>query len=118
MALNRPIAAHRQGVYRYGLNVCRTTEDAEGGNPGDPLLPRNCIVDHLVADGADPEAALASRQRVELLAGSLAVLDPVHREAVLLRDIQELSAPEAAAQLGISIDTPTHDAEPEAASRR
>src|SRR5690242_21808663 len=28
-ALNRLIASHRQGVYRYGLHVCRTTEDAE-----------------------------------------------------------------------------------------
>lgn len=28
-ALNRLISAHRQGVYRFGLQVCRTTEDAE-----------------------------------------------------------------------------------------
>jgi len=28
-ALHRLIATHRQGVYRYGLHVCRTTEDAE-----------------------------------------------------------------------------------------
>src|SRR5262245_1157306 len=28
-ALDRLISAHRQGVYRYGLHVCRTTEDAE-----------------------------------------------------------------------------------------
>ena len=28
-ALDRLITAHRQGVYRYGLHVCRTTEDAE-----------------------------------------------------------------------------------------
>src|SRR5215470_2782018 len=28
-ALNELVAAHRQGVYRFGLQVCRTTEDAE-----------------------------------------------------------------------------------------
>ena len=28
-ALNKLIATHRQGVYRFGLQVCRTTEDAE-----------------------------------------------------------------------------------------
>lgn len=141
-ALNRLIAAHRQGVYRYGLHVCRTTEDAEDAvqealwaatrairsfrGTGSSIVswlftivrrecfrlleghrrtPHHCDVgaDHLVADGTDPEAALALRQRAALLAGALAVLDPVHREAVLLRDIQGLSAPEAAAQLGISI---------------
>lgn len=31
-------------------------------------------------------------------------LDPIHREVVLLRDIQEFSAPEASARLGISVD--------------
>src|SRR4051812_29232875 len=28
-ALNSLVCAHRHGVYRYGLRVCRTTEDAE-----------------------------------------------------------------------------------------
>src|SRR5512145_2771707 len=28
-ALNHIVVAHRRGVYRYGLQVCRTTEDAE-----------------------------------------------------------------------------------------
>jgi DNA-directed RNA polymerase specialized sigma24 family protein len=35
---------------------------------------------------------------------TLAELDPLHREVILVRDIEEWSAPEAAAQLGISID--------------
>ncbi|HTE49478.1 MAG TPA: sigma factor-like helix-turn-helix DNA-binding protein [Kofleriaceae bacterium] len=35
---------------------------------------------------------------------AMAHLDPGHREVLLLRDIQELSAPEAAASLGISIE--------------
>src|SRR5260370_40186294 len=28
-ALNELVSMHRQGVYRFGLQVCRTTEDAE-----------------------------------------------------------------------------------------
>lgn len=142
-ALNRLVGAHRQGVYRYGLHVCRTTEDAEDavqetlwaatrairtfrGTAASiaswffTIVRRECLrllegkrrrptsldgaEDELIAEVVDPEDALAVRRRVELLASALADLDPIHREVILLRDIQELSAPEAAAQLGISID--------------
>ncbi|HKP57212.1 MAG TPA: sigma-70 family RNA polymerase sigma factor [Polyangiales bacterium] len=140
-ALDRLIGAHRQGVYRYGLHVCRTTEDAEdavqetlwaatralrtfrgtassiaswlftivrreclrlldGHRKSPQAPPSELLVDEVV----DPEDAIALRQRIELLAGALADLDPLHREVVLVRDIQELSAPEAAERLGISID--------------
>ena len=138
-ALDRLITAHRQGVYRYGLHVCRTTEDAEDavqetlwaatralrtfrGTASSiaswlfTIVRRECLrlleghrkspggAEDAVDEVVDPEDAIALRQRVELLAGALADLDPFHRQVVLLRDIQELSAPEAAEQLGISID--------------
>lgn len=142
-ALNRLIAAHRQGVYRYGLHVCRTTEDAEDavqetlwaatrairtfrGTASSiaswlfTIVRRECLrllegrrrgpesldgaEDGLLAEVVDPGDAIALRQRIELLSGALADLDPLHREVVLLRDIQELSAPDAAARLGISVD--------------
>ena len=142
-ALNRLIADHRQGVYRYGLHVCRTTEDTEDavqetlwaatrairtfrgtasaitswlftivrrecmrlieGNRRRPA-PIEGTDDAQLADVIDPEDAIALKRRIEALAGAIADLDPVHREVVLLRDIQELSAPEAAAVLGISIE--------------
>ena len=50
-----------------------------------------------------PDELLVSRHRTDLLARALAELEPSYREVVLLRDIQELSAPEAAARLGISV---------------
>jgi RNA polymerase sigma-70 factor (ECF subfamily) len=142
-ALNRLIASHRQGVYRYGLHVCRTTEDAEDavqetlwaatrairtfrGTASSiaswlfTIVRRECLRlierrkrapalldddEHpTLTEVIDPEDAVALRQRVELLARALGDLDPLHREVVLLRDIQELSAPEAAERLGISID--------------
>lgn len=142
-ALNRLIAEHRQGVYRFGLQVCRTTEDAEDAVQETlwaatrairsfrgtatsiaswlfTIVRRECLrlidghqrapsaldgrEDHLPGDLVDPEDAVAMQRRTELLAEALAGLDPIHREVVLLRDIQELSAPEAAAQLGISVD--------------
>ena len=142
-ALNRLIGTHRQGVYRYGLHVCRTTEDAEDavqetlwaatrairtfrGSAASiaswlfTIVRRECYrlidrhrkaptglhgtEDELAADLPDPEDAVAMRKLTDQLAAALADLDPVQREVILLRDIQELSAPEAAAQLGISID--------------
>jgi RNA polymerase sigma-70 factor (ECF subfamily) len=142
-ALNQLVAAHRQGVYRFGLQVCRTTEDAEDavqealwaatrairtfrGTASSiaswlfTIVRRECLrlidghrraprgldgtEDELPGDIVDPEDAVAIRRRTELIAEALAHLDPIHREVVLLRDIQEMSAPEAAAQLGISID--------------
>lgn len=139
-ALNRLIAAHRQGVYRHGLRVCGTTEDAEDAvqqtlwaatrairrfrGPASSfaswlftIVRRECLrlleghrrrgaggePDELVDEAVDPADAVAARRRIELLAGALVELDPLHREVILLRDIQELSAPEAAARLGISV---------------
>jgi RNA polymerase sigma-70 factor, ECF subfamily len=142
-ALNRLVASHRQGVYRFGLQVCRTTEDAEDavqetlwaatralttfrGTASSiaswlfTIVRRECLrlidgrrrapsgldgeEDHLPGEILDPEDAVAALRRNEILAEALAALEPLHREVVLLRDIQELSAPEAAAQLGISVD--------------
>ena len=143
-ALNRLVADHRQGVYRYGLRVCGTTEDAEdavqealwaatraigrfrGGASSIvswlfTIVRRECLrlvernrraprgldeglENELRDDTADPRDLIAARRRAELLAQALSEVDPGHREVLLLRDIQELSAPEAAARLGISID--------------
>lgn len=142
VALNRLIAAHQQGVYRFGLQVCRTTEDAEDalqetlwaatrairtfrGTAASiaswlfTMVRRECLrrihahqrgpggldgrEDDLPGHVVDPEDAVAVRRRTDLLAEALAALDPLDREVVLLRDIQEMSAPEAAARLGISV---------------
>ena len=65
-------------------------------------------------DAADLADALPSRERSaedqlacqevrSLLAGALAKLEPAHREVILLRDVEGLTAPEAAARLEISV---------------
>lgn len=140
-ALNRLIQAHQNGVYRYGLQVCRTTEDAEDALQETlwamtralrhfrgaassivswlfTIIRRECYrlldrsaqrrasqqtIEDEVAVGQGPDDALIASRRSELLAGALTSLDPLHREVIILRDIEGLSAPEAAAQLGISV---------------
>jgi RNA polymerase sigma-70 factor (ECF subfamily) len=141
-ALGVLLRTHRNGVYRYGLQVCRTTEDAEDavqetlwaatralktfrGSASSiaswmfTIVRRECYrlidrhrdapialagsEDELPDDAPAPDEELAERRRTALLATVLADLDPLHREVILLRDVEELTAPEAAAQLGISV---------------
>ncbi|NUP11860.1 MAG: sigma-70 family RNA polymerase sigma factor [Polyangiaceae bacterium] len=141
-ALGQLLQAHRHGVYRFGLQVCRTTEDAEDavqetlwaatraiktfrGSASSivswmfTIVRRECLRlierrheavvfsstdEELPGDFPDPSEAVECRRRAALLTDALAALHPIHREVVLLRDVQELSAPEAAARLGITVD--------------
>jgi RNA polymerase sigma-70 factor (ECF subfamily) len=141
-ALFEMLRVHRHGVYRYGLQVCRTTEDTEDavqealwaatralktfrGSASSiaswlfTIVRRECYrlldrhrlapeaLDHhfdMRSEDLPSDEALSQRSRSELLAEALASLDPLHRDAILLRDIQEFSAPEAAARLGISVE--------------
>ncbi len=141
-ALGTLLRSHRNGVYRYGLQVCRTTEDAEDavqetlwaatralktfrGSASSiaswmfTIVRRECYrlidrrhdvplvllgaEDEIPSEGRTPDDELAERRRTELLAAALGDLDATHREVVLLRDVEGLTAPEAAAQLGISL---------------
>ena len=142
-AIGALLRKHRHGVYRYGLQVCRTTEDAEDAlqetlwaatraigtfrgaassivswmftiirrecyrlidRRREGSVPLEALGDEGPAAAGDAEEALVGRRRAALLSAALGDLDPVHREVVLLRDIEELSAPEAASRLGLSVD--------------
>jgi RNA polymerase sigma factor (sigma-70 family) len=141
-ALEELLHAHRYGVYRYGLRVCRTTEDAEDAvqetlwaatraldsfrGPASSvarwmftIVRRVCMrlieghrrwpenlegtEDAFPADAAGPDIAYARQQRAVKLAAALQTLDRLSREVIILRDVKELSAPEAAARLGVSV---------------
>ncbi|MEW5852406.1 MAG: RNA polymerase sigma factor [Myxococcota bacterium] len=137
-ALESLLALHRNGVYRYGMRVCRTTEDAEDavqetlwaatralktfrGTAGSIAGWLFTIVRHRcyrmldrwrraeeAADLPTPfqsplEDTVAAREQSRLLAEALARMDPRDRQVILLRDVEGLTAPEAAAALGISV---------------
>jgi RNA polymerase sigma-70 factor (ECF subfamily) len=59
--------------------------------------------DSIASEVLDPEAAIIGSRSTHLLAEALGSLDPTYREVLLLRDVEELSAPEAASRLGISV---------------
>jgi RNA polymerase sigma-70 factor (ECF subfamily) len=53
--------------------------------------------------GRTPEDDLSTRQVQRILAQALSRLEPDHREVILLRDVEGLTAPEAAEQLGVTV---------------
>jgi RNA polymerase sigma-70 factor (ECF subfamily) len=87
-------------LYRVALNHCRTRL-SQRPPPSTPIEEASELADQ----GRNPEevaVADESRGRVEQ---ALAGLDPVFREAVVLRDLEELSYDEIAALLGVPIGT-------------
>lgn len=53
---------------------------------------------------ANPETTASDRELADLLSRALDELPEAHREVILLRDVEGLSAPEAAATLGVTVD--------------
>jgi RNA polymerase sigma-70 factor (ECF subfamily) len=61
------------------------------------------VLPTVVDPGRTPEDEATARQIQSVLAVALARLTPSHREAILLRDVEGLTAPEAADRLGLTI---------------
>jgi RNA polymerase sigma-70 factor, ECF subfamily len=63
------------------------------------------LADILVSDDlpTSVEDSVAAQQLYRVLANALSRLEPQHREVILLRDIEGLTAPEAANRLAISV---------------
>ncbi len=61
------------------------------------------LLPHVPDPGRSVEHDVATRQIQQILADALARLDPPHREVILLRDVEGLTAPEAADRLGLTV---------------
>ena len=61
------------------------------------------LADALPATGPSAEDLVESQELQRLLASALARLEPLHREVILLRDVEGLTAPEAAVRLGLTV---------------
>jgi RNA polymerase sigma-70 factor (ECF subfamily) len=61
------------------------------------------VLPQLVDPSASAEDEAASRDVRRILASALTQLDAAHREVLLARDVEGLTAPEAAQRLGVSV---------------
>lgn len=73
------------------------------GKKNEPTEGEHELVGH-ASDAPAPDEHAASRQLGELVTRSLDELSDEHREVLLLRDVEGLTAAEAATVLGISVD--------------
>jgi RNA polymerase sigma-70 factor (ECF subfamily) len=109
-AAMREPEAFRAWLYRTVRNACLLFRRRRAGEPahlvpldgpsGDGKVP---AVD-LAADLPAPEVVLDARRRRDRVRRALATLTPVHREVLVLRDLEGLSTREAADVLGVSED--------------
>lgn len=73
------------------------------GLKNQPAADDSCLAE--TQDSApSPEARAADQELATALGNALDGLSDEHREVILLRDVEELSAPEAATVLGITVD--------------
>jgi RNA polymerase sigma-70 factor (ECF subfamily) len=94
-------ASPRSWLFQIVLNACRRRARRRAGEP-DAHAPLDEAV--TLADGgvrADDHAA--ARQTAGALSAALALLPEEAREVLLLRDVEGLEGPEAAAALGIGL---------------
>ena len=149
-ALEELLGRHQRRVYRFGLSMCRDSEDARDVVQDTLLAVARSIHDFRgassvstwlytiarsfcikkrrrsihapasevsmdgseglsavksVADpGRTPDEILAGRQVEEALRASIGRLQPIYREALILRDVEGLTAPEVAEIVGITVD--------------
>ncbi len=63
----------------------------------------NPLLYHLSDEGSSPEDVAAARETLRAVSRTLATMDPMYREVLLLRDVEGLRAAEVAEIAGISV---------------
>jgi RNA polymerase sigma-70 factor (ECF subfamily) len=100
----RQLASDRLAdAYRRHVRAARRSVTREEGNqPGLPGSSAAELADQLLASGLGPSAAARRQEAKERVRAALARLAESDREVLALRHLEQLSAPEVAAVLGVS----------------
>jgi RNA polymerase sigma-70 factor (ECF subfamily) len=100
-ATYRGESSTRSWLFQIVLHACRRRQRRRAGEPTSHATMEEA---ETVADGgARADEAAAGRQAGEALSRALAGLPEESREVLLLRDVEGMSGPEAAAILGIGL---------------
>jgi len=91
----------RSWLFRIVLHACRRRSRRRAGEPAHHAPVEEA--ESLAHGGAGPDEATASHQTGAALARALADLPEAPREVLLLRDVDGMAGPEAAAILGIGL---------------
>ncbi len=106
LKLHRGLASFRPGndflpwLYRIAMNVCRDIQRKRRSAPASPRAPQD--LPESAASGPDPYEKVLFNERRAILLDALDRLPRKERAALVLRDIEGLSAAEAGAALGSS----------------
>ncbi len=87
-------------VFTLTRTACNRRRRGLKNQPGEPIeeaLNKN-------AEGSTPEQGAGDREMSQILEQALEELPEEYREVILLRDVESLTAPEAAESLGISVE--------------
>jgi RNA polymerase sigma-70 factor (ECF subfamily) len=107
VATNLPTFQERSSLTSWVFTLARTACSRRHRGLESKAL-REAAGDEVLGSRADdaktPEAQVADEELSAALGRALAALPADHREVIHLRDIEGLSAPEAASALGISVD--------------
>jgi RNA polymerase sigma-70 factor (ECF subfamily) len=92
-------AALSTWLYQIARSFC--IKQRRGLDPTTPLEEHH--VERAADDGATPDDQAHARQIGAAIAAAISALSPDYREAIVLRDVEGLSAEEAAAIVGIEV---------------
>jgi RNA polymerase sigma-70 factor (ECF subfamily) len=100
-------AAVSTWLYSIARSFCRKKRRERRFVPaqaGSPDLLGKGPAEEPLDPAPDPEQQAAGREIERLLAQAIASLEPAHREVLVLRDLEGLTAPEVAQVLGLSVE--------------
>jgi RNA polymerase sigma-70 factor (ECF subfamily) len=90
--------------FTIARSFCIKARRLRSGQPERLLSLASEDLEPMLSEAAAPDEVAGEREIRRALEAAIDALDPMYREVLLLRDVEGLTAPEAASVLGIGVD--------------